>query len=196
MKYLDLTLPTHAENHACDEALLDACEAGEGAVLRVYEPASTCIIVGYGNRVAVEVDVDACAAARVPILRRLSGGGTVALGPGCLAYALALPVEAPPDLATVTGANRHIMHRIRGALQKRVPGELRVQGHTDLTLGDLKVSGNAQRRRGRALLFHGTLLLHFDLPLIERLLRQPSAEPDYRRGRRHGDFVTNLGIET
>jgi lipoate-protein ligase A len=42
---------------------------------------------------------------------------------------------------------------------------------------------------------HGTFLLHFDLPRIERYLRMPSREPGYRRGRRHGDFLCNLNLD-
>jgi hypothetical protein len=35
MHHLELTLPTAAENLACDEALLDACESGAaGELLR------------------------------------------------------------------------------------------------------------------------------------------------------------------
>jgi len=61
MKYLDLTLPTPAENLACDEALLDAAEAGEGdEVLRFWEPHEHFVVVGYANKVATEVNVAAC----------------------------------------------------------------------------------------------------------------------------------------
>src|ERR1019366_4870445 len=91
---LDLTLPTPAENLACDEALLDACEAGRHPpVLRFWESPEHFVVVGYSNPVATEVNVEACQAAGVPILRRCTGGGTVVQGPGCLNYALILPIE-------------------------------------------------------------------------------------------------------
>ena len=38
MKYFDFTLPTPAENLACDEALLEACERGGDEILRFWEP--------------------------------------------------------------------------------------------------------------------------------------------------------------
>jgi lipoate-protein ligase A len=69
-----------------------------------------------------------------------------------------------------------------------------VCGHTDLATGGLKFSGNAQRRRRKFLLFHGTFLLNFDLRLIAELLRMPSLQPDYRQGRNHAEFVTNLNV--
>src|SRR3989442_6260317 len=97
VKYLDLTLPTHAENLACDEALLDWCDERDGPeVLRFWEPRQHFVVVGYGNRVEREVNVAACHELSIPVLRRCSGGGTVLQGPGCLDYSLILPIDSDP----------------------------------------------------------------------------------------------------
>jgi lipoate-protein ligase A len=42
------------------------------------------------------------------------------------------------------------------------------------------------------LLYHGTLLYNFDLALIEKCLRTPPRQPEYRSARSHDDFVTNV----
>ncbi len=68
------------------------------------------------------------------------------------------------------------------------------QGHTDLTVGGLKFSGNSQRRRKDYVLFHGSFLLHADVELIEKVLPFPSRQPDYRLNRSHMDFLMNLKI--
>ena len=60
--------------------------------------------------------------------------------------------------------------------------------------GDRKVSGNALRVRRHGVLYHGTLLDDFDLGLVERILRHPPREPDYRARRPHRDFLANLGL--
>ncbi|MGZ4988857.1 MAG: lipoate--protein ligase family protein, partial [Limisphaerales bacterium] len=70
-----------------------------------------------------------------------------------------------------------------------------VCGITDLAVGALKFSGNAQRRKRRALIFHGTFLLTFNLQLVSELLRSPSKEPEYRAGRAHGKFIMNLHVD-
>jgi len=117
MKYLDLTLRTPAENVACDEALLDYCDATrECGVLRFWEPKEHFVVVGYSNKVPLEVNVDACRKNGVVILRRCSGGGTVLQGPGCLNYSLVLRIDSDPALQTVTGTNRFVMERNRAAL--------------------------------------------------------------------------------
>ncbi len=198
MTLLDLTLPTAAENLALDEALLDVCDEGGPESLRFWESPERFVVVGYGNRVAAEVNVAACEDAGVPVLRRCSGGGTVVQGPGCLNYNVVLRIPDEGPLATVTGTNRFVMVRMREALQALVPLPVVVEGHTDLAVqtaaGLRKFSGNAQRRRRSALVFHGTLLLAFDLGSIAQLLVHPTAEPGYRGRRGHLDFVANLGI--
>jgi lipoate-protein ligase A len=65
-------------------------------------------------------------------------------------------------------------------------------GTSDLAWDGRKVSGNAQQRKARHVLHHGTLLYGFDLPAVARYLNPPEREPPYRAGRPHADFVTNL----
>lgn len=197
MKLLDLTLGSPAGNLACDEALLHRSEADGGEFLRFWEAREYFVVVGYANQVETEVNVAACRARAIPVLRRCSGGGTVLQGPGCLNYTLILQIGARPSLANISSANRFIMERnreaVQSALDRRSP-VISVRGHTDLAIGERKFSGNSQRRHKRALLFHGTFLLHFDLPLVNEVLRMPSRQPDYRHGRNHGDFLVNLAV--
>jgi lipoate-protein ligase A len=61
-----------------------------------------------------------------------------------------------------------------------------------VAVGDRKISGNAQARRWKALLVHGTLLVDFDYELAEAVLKHPPREPAYRRGRAHRDFLVTL----
>lgn len=192
---LDLTLAAPAENLACDEALLEERSARGGAgVLRFWESAVPFVVLGFGNRVAEEVALESCRAAGVPVLRRCSGGGTVLQGPGCLSYALVLPIDEDGPLATITGANRFIMDRQARALSAALGAPVTVEGHTDLALRGRKFSGNAQRRRRDWLLFHGTFLLGLDPALLTACLRPPPRQPAYRAHRSHEDFVTRLPL--
>jgi lipoate-protein ligase A len=195
MTVCDITLPLPEENLALDEALLDAAEAGEVAGnLRLYEPVSWFVVLGYGNRAETEANLAGCAAAGVPVLRRCSGGGTVLQGPGCLNYNLVLPIDLDPELGSIRGANLYIMERNAAALAEATGLPVQIQGHTDLGIGGLKFSGNAQRRKKSYLVFHGAILLNLDLARIEELLPMPSLQPEYRAGRRHKDFLMNLQI--
>jgi lipoate-protein ligase A len=153
MKHFDLTLPSPAENLACDEALLNWCEDGGGEeIIRFWELAETFVVVGYANRVATEVNVAACKARGIPILRRCSGGGTVLQGAGCLNYTLVLRIAENSLLASISGANQFIMERNRAAIESLYKTfnpqpstlNLTVCGHTDLAIGGRKFSGEKE----------------------------------------------------
>ncbi|HSY42839.1 MAG TPA: lipoate--protein ligase family protein [Candidatus Acidoferrum sp.] len=195
MKFLDLTLPSPAENLACDEALLGwREEQGGDDLLRFWESPEPFVVVGYANKIMAEVNVANCEAKNVPIFRRCSGGGTVLQGPSCLNYALILRMEKNPYLASISAANKFIMEHNREAIQSAAGHAPSIQGHTDLAFGARKFSGNSQRRHKSYLLFHGTFLLNFNLPLVGEFLSFPSRQPDYRDSRSHGDFLMNLDL--
>jgi lipoate-protein ligase A len=195
MKLLDLTLTTPAENLALDEALLDAAEAGElpGDVLRLWEPSAPLVVVGRSSRVAEEVDLAACQAAGIAVLRRASGGAAVVGGPGCLMYSAVLGYAGREHLRLIDQAHKHVLGIVQAALSPLVSG-IEHLGTCDLAIGGRKFSGNAVRCKRDHLLYHGTLLYAFDSGLIGRLLRTPPRQPDYRAGRSHEDFVMNLSL--
>jgi lipoate-protein ligase A len=109
-----------------------------------------------------------------------------------LNYNLTLPIT--DETASITATNRFVMERHREAMQTLIDRKVEQQGCTDLTIDGLKFSGNAQRRRSRAVVFHGCFLLNFDLNLVEALLAHPSKEPDYRKHRSHREFLMNLKL--
>jgi lipoate-protein ligase A len=209
MLRLDLPRLSPAEYLAADEALLDACEAGRGGeTLLFWEPTETFVVAGYANKVATEVNVAACQERGLPIFRRCTGGGTVVQMPGGLNYSLLLRITENGPTRNISSANRFIMDKNCAAIQTALgPATWRVavRGHTDLALAPrespalppvafYKIAGNSQRRRRHFLLFHGTFLLQCRLNLIDELLPLPSQQPDYRAGRPHGKFVTNLNL--
>jgi lipoate-protein ligase A len=195
MKFLDITLPTIEENLALEEALLDECEESHGAeTLRFWESPRPCIVVGHASEVAREVKLTRCRQRQIPVLRRRSGGGAVLQGPGCLNYALVLAVDPNGPLSTIARTNEFVLGRIRRALEGLLCRPVTIEGGSDLCLAGRKFSGNAQRRRLRSLLYHGTILTRLDIELVEELLQMPTREPPYRQGRAHRDFMTNVQL--
>ncbi len=195
MQLLDYSALSPEENLALDEALLEAAESGTGpTTLRFWESSAYFVALGYTNRAATETDEEECARRAIPILRRATGGGTVLQGAGCLNYALVERIERGQSL-NVSATNDFVMSCVRGALNSLLGGDVEWQGHTDLTWRGRKFSGNAQKRKARHFLFHGTLLLDFDLELVQSVLRLPSKEPDYRAHRTHREFIGNVPLE-
>lgn len=194
MIYLDQTCSNPELNLALDEWLLDRVEREGGAWLRIWRPTEEFVVIGRGNKAESEVNLRACERDEVPVLRRFSGGGAVVLGPGCLCYTLIQPMDADPALSTAAGTNRWMLQRISRAISRLLTDRLEICGDSDLALNDLKVAGHAQRRKRFAVLFHGSLLLNFDLARMGRFLLPPSRAPAYREGRSHEEFVANLHL--
>ena len=194
MQFLDLSFDIPADNLACDEALLESAAAGESqAILRFWESPCYFVTLGYTNRAASEANLPVCEAQQVPILRRCSGGGTILQGPGCLNYALIYPIEAGQAL-NVGATNDFVMQTNRCAFERVMGVPVELAGQTDLAIEGRKFSGNAQKRKANWFLFHGTILLDFDLNLVQTLLLPPPKQPDYRAQRSHLEFIRNLGV--
>ncbi len=196
MRYLELTLPTAVENLALDEALLDEAEASEAPdeTLRIWESPQPLVVVGRSSQFCVEVRLDACRKVGIPVLRRPSGGAAIVAGPGCLMYALVLELSAPPAVADSQRSPSlgawHAGRRARGSCAgHRMPRHKRF-GRS--AAGSFRATAPVCRRDH--LLYHGTLLYDFPLELVERCLAMPPRMPDYREGRPHESFVTNLPL--
>lgn len=196
MKYLDLTFSDPSANVACDEALLELFECGrdDAGCLRVWQPENYFIVLGHANRLKTEVNIEACRSDRIAILRRVSGGGAVLQGPGCLNYSLILHSRGH-RLGNIRETFAYVLRRHRHLFESWCGVKARIQGISDLTLAGRKFSGNAQYRKSRFVLVHGSFLLNFDLPLMERYLLTPSKQPEYRGGRSHLEFTMNLKID-
>ncbi len=203
MQSVNVTLPTAAENVALDEALLDLAEAGPGhdEFFRIWESPEPCVVVGRSSQIDQEVNGAECRSRSIPIVRRSSGGAAIVAGPGCLMYAVVLSHRERPELLDITRAHRFVLGRIIDAIRpvSTLSSDAKIAGTSDLVLCDpknaespRKFSGNSLRVKRTHFLYHGTILYNFDLSLIARCLLSPPRQPEYRNGRDHRVFVTNL----
>ena len=193
LKLLDLTLATPEENLALDEALLEQAEqgSGPGEVLRLWESPQPLVVVGRSSRIAAEVNLPVCRAQQIPVLRRCSGGAAVVVGPGCLMYSVVLAYEARPELRVLEQTHRFVLGMMVNALATIDP-TVKMLGTSDLTRGNRKFSGNSLRCKRDHLLYHGTILYDYQLPLIGQCLGVAPRQPEYRRQRQHMAFVDNF----
>lgn len=192
----DVSFNDPEDNLLYDEVLLKIAEAGgEGGFLRLWESPVYFIVLGRVCKYQTDVIHSHVRDDGVPVFRRVSGGGTVLQGPGCLNYSLVLSKKTNPAIEDLRGSYQWILSRI--------VTELRAEGVdsafypvSDLALRATrqKFSGNAQKRGRNCVLHHGTLLYNMDINRICRYLAMPPDQPDYRGQRPHGSFVTNLPL--
>jgi len=128
-----------------------------------------------------------------PVFRRASGGGSVLHTIGNINFSLFLSLETFPQFMNIQLSYEKIMTAIGSRLGRFISR----RGYSDLAIingGEAKkISGNAQARRRGWILHHGTLL--YDTNAIRQIpyfLKPPPKEPEYRKGRRHRDFMARV----
>jgi len=169
-------------NVALEEAIL-MCVGSEAApsTLRFWRSRGA-VVIGAFQSTALEVDLDACAAEDIPVIRRMSGGGAVFHDEGALNYSLFLLKRHP----LASNGFRHVFERV-GVVVTEVLRALGVDAErpspNTILVGSRKISGLAGAVKHDAILVHGSLLIHSNLSrlsLVLGLARPPSPT----RGRR------------
>ena len=172
---MDLRPEPASHGLALDEALLESVRGGGEAIVRFWIT-ERAVIVGRSQRITDEVDLAAAEEDGVPILRRISGGGTVVQYPGNLNVSVLVADAA-------AGSVEQAFLRLGSCVAVALRGmgvDARLEGSAVVSpLG--KLCGAAQARRGRALLYHSTLLFQPDVAPMERYLR--ALRSDYVSGR-------------
>lgn len=172
-----------------DDQVLKACALPLAA--EVWIPDAPMVVLGRGNKVQKEVNVRACVDDRIPILKRLGGGGTVLLHSGCLIVSLGLWVK---EFYANDRYFRLLNQSVIDCLNLELPTLVFDQrGHSDIVHDQLKIAGTSLFRSRNYLLYQASILVDMQIDWIEKYLAHPSLEPDYRKGRRHRDFLTDLG---
>jgi len=136
-----------AANLALEEALVRAVPPAP--LLRIWQN-QACVVLGRGQRLEREVNVAACAAAGVPVLRRASGGGTVYHDLGNLNITLVAPGRVPGLTADLAALIAGLLRRLGLAPEATQRG---------VFVGQAKLSGLAAHVAGAATLGHATLLV-------------------------------------
>ena len=155
-----------------------------------YVQQRTEVVHGPACRPGKEIFMQRCSEDGVPVVARRGGGGTVVLSPG-----MVVPiVVAPRPAGDVRAIYRLVQGAMREALWARWNGDIEQQGISDLAVDNTKVGGSSLYlpRSPRLFCYQSSLMVSSDRGLIDRYLKHPPREPDYRRRRPHSTFCTTL----
>ncbi len=171
--------------------------AEKNEVLRLWELASPCVVLGRSSKWKEESNWFACQRDGVPVLRRVSGGASIVAGPGCLMYSVLISYQKRPRWRSLDVAHQEVMSQVQAAVQHATDSiqsslQIVMKGTCDLTIANRKFSGNALRCKRYWMLYHGTIMYSMPLEWLTNYLFEPSLQPEYRRKRQHESFVTNV----
>ena len=177
------------EPYVLDEHLLESTRGDDQPHFKIYRHPGIAVVLGRGSDPEKELDLPACLADRVPLTRRRGGGCAVVLDPGNLIVSVTLPL---PGLTGISQAYDELTRWMIEGLRVTGVDDIERAGTSDLSLGGRKIGGSCIYRTTGLLFYTTTLLVDPRLELVERYLRHPPREPEYRRGRSHREFMLPL----
>lgn len=122
------------------------------------------VVVGRYQNICREVSVPLLRRKKIPVVRRISGGGTVYHDLGNINYTYMLSPHGLVDYAAC-------LEPVVTALQDMGLAASQ-SGICDIVIGKKKISGSAQRSAKGRLLHHGTLLFQTELDQLQEITMQ------------------------
>jgi lipoate-protein ligase A len=172
LRILDTGLAAAHWNVAMTSALVELHGTGAiGDTVRFHRyPA--CVLVGAGQDVQLDADLEYCRRAGIGIARRVTGGGAVYMSPGMVAWDIVMDRSASGG--GLDGVTRQLCGGVAAGLS-RTGAKARFRPPNDIEIGGRKVSGSSGYAAGRSVVLQGTILLTDETPAMARALRLPEA---------------------
>lgn len=157
---IDDTLPLSLSRHGSPPILH----------LYVFRPSA---IVGKYQDIEAALRLDRCRDRGVEYNRRSTGGGTVIMGPKVLALGLGIDIDHPGLGRGIGGVFESLSAVLTKALRD-LGIKAGFRPKNDLEVDGKKIAGlSATLETEKAVLFHASLLVDFDIPLMLDIMNQP-----------------------
>jgi lipoate-protein ligase A len=169
-------------NLAIEELLLKTSNE-EYIILGVNSPS---VIIGKHQSGHREVNTKFVTENKIPVIRRISGGGTVYHDTGNLNFSFICNSESGKQV----DFRKYTLPVIDFLISMGV--EARFEGKNDLKVDGFKISGNAEHIHGNRVLHHGTLLFNTSLDMLRNSIRKDTSCYTSRAVASNPASVTNL----
>jgi len=152
-------------NLAIEESLLKNSDE-EYLILGINNP---CVIIGKHQSAHREVNTKFIVENKIPVIRRISGGGTVFHDNGNLNFTFIRKGESGKQV----DFRKYTKPVIDFLLSLGITAKF--EGKNDLKVDGLKISGNAEHIHRNRVLHHGTLLFSISLEMLRASLRKDAS---------------------
>ena len=157
---IDDTLPLSLSQHGSPPILH----------LYIFKPSA---IVGKYQDINAALRLDRCRHREIEYNRRSTGGGTVIMGPKVVALGLGITLDHPGLKGGINGIFESLSTVLMEALQD-LGIKAGFRPKNDLEVHGRKIAGlSASLETEKAILFHASLLVDFDIPLMLDIMHQP-----------------------
>ncbi len=173
-RYIEDNAVSAAAGLAIDEVL--ATRAGlnrSPQTLRLYTYQSHCALVGRFQNIESELNLGYCSQHGISVNRRPTGGGAIIMGVEQLGVALAIPGKTDDSYARVREKMALFSKGIVAGLSS-LGCSIEFRRKNDLEIEGKKIAGlGLHRTNSGGLLFHASLLVDLDVPLMLNVLNTP-----------------------
>lgn len=147
---------------ALEEVLLKN-RKGDYLILAINDPS---VIIGKHQAAHMEVNTKFITESRIPVIRRISGGGTVFHDRGNLNFSFIAQSEEGKQIDFRKYTRPVIDFLVSLGI------EAKFEGKSDIKVGGLKISGNAEHIYRNRVLHHGTLLFSTSIEMLKNSIRK------------------------
>ncbi|NCO61151.1 MAG: hypothetical protein COZ70_06830 [Deltaproteobacteria bacterium CG_4_8_14_3_um_filter_51_11] len=167
-----VSVPT-AEGLALDDTLPWAVvNQSSPPILHLYNFVPSAIVGKYQD-IEAALRLDRCRARGIEYNRRSTGGGTVIMGPTVVALGLGINVDYPGLKKGIGGVFESLASVLISSMET-LGVNAGFRPKNDIEVGGRKLAGlSAASEEGRALLFHTSLLVDFDVDLMTDIMNAP-----------------------
>ncbi|ABN69304.1 biotin/lipoate A/B protein ligase [Staphylothermus marinus F1] len=178
-------------NMAMDETLLILREKGLiPNTVRIYIMRPSAVTIGYFQRIKDVLNLDYLDKYGIDYTRRITGGGAVYHDQdGEITYSITTDIDSISK--NILESYRKICSGIVEAL-KELGVKAEYKPINDIVVMGKKISGNAQTRRRKALMQHGTLMYGTNIDILAKVLKPPKEKLSSHKAKTIHDRVTTL----
>lgn len=157
-----------------------------------WVPDKRYLVIGKSNKAIDSVIEQEVVKDGIDVYQRPSGGEAVLLSEKTLVIAFKFEIK---NVLKTHQYFEKINNKVIRALENQNVKNLHQKGISDVSIKDKKILGSSIYRKENKVFYHAVINISEDVDVIQKYLKHPKKEPDYRKGRDHKSFVTSIKDE-